>query len=117
MKYALLIYSDESTAVAPGSPESEEMMQRYFSFTQDINNEGVNKGGEALNGVDTATTVRIRGGELQVTDGPFAETKEQLGGFYLVETDNLDQAINVASRIPGAETGSVEVRTVFDFEA
>jgi hypothetical protein len=117
MKYALLIYDDESAAVAPGTPESEEIMQRYFSLTEDIKNEGVNHGGEALNSVDTATTVRIRGGELQVTDGPFAETKEQLGGFFLVETDNLDQAINIASRIPGAETGSVEVRPVFDFEA
>lgn len=117
MKYALLIYDDESMAVAPGTPESEEIMQRYWSLTGDINNEGVNKGGEALNSVDTATTVRIRGGELQVTDGPFAETKEQLGGFYIVETDNLDQAINIASRIPGAETGSVEVRPVFEFEA
>ena len=115
MKYAALIYENESASPAEGSSEAEALFQRYWSFTQDISDEGVNDGGEALHPVDTATTVRLRGGDLQVTDGPFAETKEQLGGFYLIDVEDLDQAIQVASRIPAAETGSVELRPIFVF--
>lgn len=116
MKYALLIYEDESTQPAPDSPEGMEIFQRYFSFTEDINDEGINEGGEALYPVAAATTVRVRGGELSVTDGPFAETKESLGGFYLIDVEDLDKAVEVAARIPGAETGSVEIRPVVLFE-
>jgi hypothetical protein len=115
MQYAVLIYENESTAAQPGTPEADEVFQRYWSFTEDITAEGVNKGGEALHPTSEATTVRIRDGELQVTDGPFAETKEQLGGFYLIEADDLDQAISIAARIPASETGSVELRPVWDF--
>lgn len=115
MQYALLIYTDESLDPAPDSPEAAEIFQRYWSFTEDITNEGVNKGGEALHPVDTATTVRVRNGEIQLTDGPFAETKEQLGGFYIVEADDLDQAAAIAARIPGAEIGCVEVRPIWKF--
>ena len=115
MQYALLIYDNESAAPEPGSPEADEIFQRYMSFTQDITTEGVNKGGEALYPIDSATTVRIRNGELQVTDGPFAETKEQLGGFYLIDVEDLDQAISIAARIPASESGSVELRPVWDF--
>ncbi|MGI9667172.1 MAG: YciI family protein [Acidimicrobiia bacterium] len=113
MKYALLIYDIEDAAPDEGTPEAMEIYQEYFSFTEDITNEGINEGGEALNRVDTATTVRVRDGELAVTDGPFAETKEQLGGFYLIDVDDLDQAINAASRIPAAKTGSIEVRPLW----
>ncbi len=115
MQYALLIYDNEAEAAQPGTPEADDIFQRYMSFTQDITAEGVNKGGEALHPVSAATTVRIRNDELQVTDGPFAETKEQLGGFYLIEADDLDQAISIAARIPAAESGSVELRPVWDF--
>ena len=115
MKYALLIYRDEALREDPGTPEFDEMMQGYYKFTEDITTEGVNRGGEALHNVDMATTVTVRNGERAVTDGPFAETKEQLGGFYLVEVDDLDAAIDVAARIPGANTGRIEVRPLVDF--
>ncbi|MCB1247173.1 MAG: YciI family protein [Acidimicrobiia bacterium] len=115
MQYALLIYDDESAAPAADSAEGQEIFQRYWSFTQDITNEGVNKGGEALHPIAAATTVRVKDGEIQLTDGPFAETKEQLGGFYLVEAESLDHAVSIAARIPAAESGSVEVRPVWDF--
>lgn len=115
MKYALLLYDDEEAAPVEGTPEAMEIFQAYYSFTEDITNEGVNRGGEALNLVDTATTVRVRDDELAVTDGPFAETKEQLGGFYLIEVDDLDTAISVAARIPAAKTGSVEIRPIWEF--
>jgi hypothetical protein len=116
MKYALLIYGDEARQPQEGSPEAAEVYQAYYSFTEDISKEGVNQGGEALHNSDTATSVRVRNGELSVTDGPFAETKEQLGGFYLIEVADLDAAIDVARRIPGALTGSIEVRPIFEFE-
>ena len=85
------------------------------SFTEDINTEGIALGGEALSPTDTATTVRIREGSVSYTDGPFAETKEQLGGFYLIDVEDLDAALAVAARIPGARTGSIEVRPVWVF--
>lgn len=116
MKYALLIYEDEAKIPEPGTDEANEIFQRYWSFTQDISSEGINLGGEALHAIDAATTVRLRDGELSVTDGPFAETKENLGGFYLIDVEDLDAAVAVAARIPGAETGSIEVRPVFVFE-
>ena len=116
MKYALLIYEDEAKLAEPGSPEADEEFQRYWSFTEDITAEGINLGGEALHGTDAATTVRIRDGELSVTDGPFAETKENLGGFYLIDVEDLDAAVAVAARIPGASKGSIEIRPVFTFE-
>lgn len=115
MQYAALIYDNEADAIQPGTPEFEGIMQRYTEFTDKVNAAGINKGGEALHSVEAATTVRVRGGELQVTDGPFAETKEQLGGFYLLETDDLDEAIKLAAEIPAAETGCVELRPVWDF--
>lgn len=112
MKYALLIYTNEAEHPADDSPEAMEVFQGYMSFTQDITNEGVNLGGEALTPAATATSVRVRDGEVQLTDGPFAETKEQLGGFYLVEATDLDHATEIASRIPGAKFGTIEVRPI-----
>ena len=115
MKYALLIYGDESHYPAPESAEGAAEMEAYYAFTEAINAEGINQGGEALRSVATSTTVRVRNDEVLATDGPFAETKEQLGGFYLVECDDLDQAIAAAARIPGAKHGSIEVRPVIEF--
>ena len=115
MKYALLIYGDESHYPAPESAEGAAEMEAYYAFTEAINAEGINQGGEALRSVATSTTVRVRNDEVLATDGPFAETKEQLGGFYLVECDDLDQAIAAAARIPGAKYGSIEVRPVIEF--
>ncbi|MEZ5174581.1 MAG: YciI family protein [Acidimicrobiia bacterium] len=115
VQYAALIYDDPTKAPDPESPEGAAIFQRYVELTEQISAEGVNKGGEALYGVDMATSIRIRGGELQITDGPFAETKEHLGGFYLIEADDLDHAIKIASRIPAVETGTVELRPVWDF--
>ncbi len=112
MKYALLIYADESTAPAEDSPQMQELMRDYFAFSADYREQTL--GGDALLGVDTATTVRVRDGETIVTDGPFAETKEQLGGFYLLECDDLDQAIAAAAKIPDAKRGSIEVRPVWE---
>ena len=101
MKYLCLIYDDESTVgdhVARS--EAEAMMGEYFAFTEAIRKSGHYVAGEALQPVQTATTVRVRNGKLSTTDGPFAETKEQLGGFYLIEAKDLNDAIQVASRIP-----------------
>ncbi|HET7232039.1 MAG TPA: YciI family protein [Longimicrobium sp.] len=115
MKYLCLIYDDESTWATMPKAEADAMMGEYFAFTQGIRESGQYVAGEALQPVSTATTVRIRNGKLSTTDGPFAETKEQLGGFYLVEARDLNEAIQVAARIPSARIGSIEVRPVMDF--
>ena len=116
MKYALLIYGTEADNFAPGTPEAAELFEAYGKFTQEITADEVYLRGEALDSVDTATTVRVRNGEAITTDGPFAETKEQLGGFYLVEADDLDGAIALAERLPGSWVGSVEVRPIWQFD-
>ena len=112
MQYLCLIYGQESARAAMNADETGAYLNAYREFTQGIIESGEFKAGEALEGVATATTVRVRDGKTLVTDGPFAETKEQLGGFYLVECDNLDQAITVASKIPTARHGSIEVRPI-----
>jgi hypothetical protein len=95
----------------PGA-EVSSMMAEFGAFTQDIIASGHYKGGNRLDSVATATTVRIRDGKRSVTDGPFAETKEQLGGYYLIEAADLDEAIALAARIPGARVGSIEIRPI-----
>lgn len=115
MKYLCLIYDDEKTINQMSKTENDAFMGEYFSFTNDIQKSGHYDAGEALQPVATATTVRIRKGELSITDGPFAETKEQLGGFYLIKATDLNEAIQIASRIPSVRTGSIEVRPVVDF--
>jgi len=115
MKYLCLIYDDESTWATMPKPEADAMMGEYFAFTEGIRQGGQYVAGEALQPVSTATTVRVRNGTLSTTDGPFAETKEQLGGFYLIEARDLNEAIQVASKIPSARLGSIEVRPVVDF--
>ena len=117
MKYLCLIYSQEAQFATISKAEMEALMAEYFAFTESIKKSGHYIAGEALQPVHTATTVRMRNGKLSTTDGPFAETKEQLGGFYMIEARDLNDAIQVASRIPSARAGSVEVRPVEDFTA
>lgn len=115
MKYLLAIYENEKVWEGKSPAEVQGIMGEYFGFTESIKASGSYVAGEALKSIATATTVRIRDGKVLTTDGPFAETKEQLGGFYLVEAKDIDEAIAMAARIPGAKTGSVEVRPVVDF--
>ena len=115
MRYLCLIYDDEARINEMPSDESDAFMGEYFAFTDGIRQSGQYVAGEALHPVSTATTVRIRNGKVSTTDGPFAETREQLGGFYLIEARDLDEAIQVAAKIPSARTGSIEVRPVVDF--
>jgi len=114
MQYALLIYTDEKRDSKASQQEQDAVMDAYNAFGERFKAKIV--GGEALHPTSAATTVRVREGKTLNTDGPFAETKEQLGGFYLVNCDNLDEAIAVAANIPGAAYGSIEVRPVMVFE-
>ncbi len=116
MKYLCLIYDAESKMESMSKEESDAFMGEYFQFTSEVRASGHYVAGDALHPVAAATTVRIRGGKLSTTDGPFAETKEQLGGYYLIEARDLNDAIQVAGRIPSARTGSVEVRPIMVFE-
>ena len=110
MQYLLLIYSNESDP-PPGGPEA--FMAEYGAFTQGIVQSGAFKAADRLQPTSTATTVRVRDGKTLITDGPFAETREQLGGYYLVEAKDLDEANAIAAKIPSARFGSVEVRPIF----
>jgi hypothetical protein len=113
MQYLLLIYGPEPDEATP--PEAiAAMMAQYGAFTQEVRDRGAFIAAEALQPVATATTVRIRDGQTITTDGPFAETKEALGGFYLIDARDLDEAIELAAKIPGAREGSIEVRPVWD---
>ena len=115
MRYVLTIYGDESADFTP--EQGAQMMAAYNAFTEEVKAAGAFVGGEGLQPTATATTVRVRDGEPLLTDGPFAETREQLGGYYLLDCKDLDEAIAWAARIPGAQQGSVEVRPVMDYEA
>ena len=112
MKYLCLIYDEEAKMATMSEADANAFMGEYFAFTEGIKKSGHYVGGEALKPVNTATTVRMRNGKMSTTDGPFAETKEQLGGYYLIEARDLNDALQVASRIPSARTGSVEVRPI-----
>ena len=116
MQYLLLIYSNESDEPRPGTPEGDAHLNAYNRFTGELQEKKLMAGANALDSVSTATTVRVRDGKTQTTDGPFAETKEQLGGYYLIECKNLDEAVACAARIPSAKFGSVEVRPVVVFD-
>jgi hypothetical protein len=113
MQYALLIYGQEPTADVP-EDQMAAQFGAYETFTTFLRDRGAMKAGEALEPTSTATTVRVVDGKTLTTDGPFAETKEALGGFYLVEATDLDEAIRFAAMIPGATRGSIEIRPVFD---
>jgi len=112
MQYLLLIYDNEKIWDGMPKAESEKLFGEYMSFTADIKKSGHFVGGDALQPVHTATSVRIRDGKLTTTDGPFAETREQLGGYYLVNAENLDEAIKIAAKIPSARFGTIEIRPV-----
>jgi hypothetical protein len=113
MEYLLLIYDAQKRWEVMGKPESDAEMAEYGTFGQEF--AGTIKGGNALQPTSAATTVRMRDGKRLTTDGPFAETKEQLGGYYLIEAPDLDKAIAIASKIPAARTGSIEVRPIMTF--
>jgi len=112
MQYMLLIYENEAELAARRAEDTQRLWAAYGEFTKSIVASGHFKAGDALQSVTTATTVRVRDGKQVVTDGPFAETREQLGGYYLVEAKDLDEARAIAARIPGAAYGSIEVRPV-----
>ena len=114
MQYLLLIYNAESNWNTLGEAEGAKMLQEFGAFTQSIISSGNYKGGNRLHDVAKATTVRVRNGKTLTTDGPFAETKEQLGGYYLIDAADLDEATAIAARIPGARMGSIVVRPVWE---
>ena len=116
MKYLCLIYDEEKKLEAMGKAEFDALMGEYFAFTKAIRASGHYLGGNDLQPVRNATTIRIRNGQTSTTDGPFAETKEQLGGYYLVEAKDMDEALKIAERIPSARYGSIEVRPVVVWE-
>ena len=116
MKYILLIYGDEAAGANMSEAEQKAQYDDYFGYTTALRDSGAYVGGEALREVKSATTVRVRNGKTTTTDGPFAETKEQLGGYYMVDCNNLDEAIEWAAKLPGARNGSIEVRPVVVFE-
>ena len=115
MRYVCLIYDSEQLLADMPADESEKFMNEYFAFTKGIQDSGNHVAGEALQPVSTATTLRHRNGKLSTTDGPFSETKEQLGGFYLIEARDLNEALQIAARIPSVRTGTIEVRPCVDF--
>ena len=116
MEYMLLIYHHEETAKQRPEAEKQRIFQEFAAFTQDIMKSGKRKAGGPLEFTKTAATVRVRDGKTMVTDGPFAETKEQLGGYVLIEAKDLDEAISIAARIPSSKYGSTEVRPVMKID-
>ena len=115
MRYALLIYTDEKEYAQMSKEDMDSLMSAYWGFGEQHKDKIA--GGDALQPIETATSVRVRDGKSVASDGPFAETKEQLGGFYLVNAENLDEAVEIASRIPDAVRGTIEVRPVMEFDA
>lgn len=110
MRYILLIY--DCNRPEPDDPRFEEALARVNAYTEELDRRGVFRGGDPLHPVTTATTVRVRGGDTLITDGPYAETHEELGGYYIVDCDGLDEALELAALCPMAEVGSVEVRPI-----
>jgi hypothetical protein len=114
MEYLALIYADENGRESVSEEDMKKMYAAYTAFGEEAQKRGAMRGGNELQPTATATTVRVRNGETMVTDGPFAETKETLGGYYLLECDSLDDAVDLAAKIPGAQHGSIEVRPVVE---
>ena len=117
MQYLLLIYDPEKAWAEMPEAERNKLFTEYMTFTNDIKASGHYRAGDALQPTHTATTVRVRDGKTSTTDGPFAETREQLGGYYLVEAKDLDEATRIAARIPSAKIGSIEVRPIMVFDS
>jgi len=115
MQYLMLIYENEAEAAKQAEADGARMMEEYRAFTQSIIKSGNFKAGDALQPTSTATTVRVKNGKTITTDGPFAETREQLAGYYLIDAANLDEAIGIAARVPSARSGSIELRPVLMF--
>lgn len=116
MKYMLLIYADESAMPPPAKAEANEMMPAYFAYTEAMMKAGILVGGDRLAPTATATTVRSPNGKTKVMNGPYAETREQLGGYYLIDVPDLDAALAWAARCPGAASGVIEVRPLVDMQ-
>ncbi len=116
MQYLCLIYEDEKEWLKLPPAETQKIIGEYNAYTESVKRSGNYLGGNGLEPTHTATTVRLRKGKLATTDGPFAETKEQLGGYYLLKARDLNEAIQLASRIPGARFGSIEVRPVMEMQ-
>jgi hypothetical protein len=114
MRYLLLICGDWENAPAPTPAEAEATMTAHMTWGKEMGERGVLQGGERLRPTTDATTVRVRDGEVLTSDGPFAETKEQIGGYYVVDCKDLDEAIEIASKLPEAPTGSIEVRPIWE---
>jgi hypothetical protein len=110
MRYALLICTDENDL----STQGEDLLPQYGAWSDEMGKRGVLQGGERLRPTATATTVQVRDNQVLTSDGPFAETKEQLGGFFLVDCGDLDEAIEIASKLPGARHGTIEVRPIWE---
>jgi len=116
MRYAMLIYGDESAAENASPEDQQAVVDAYYAYDREVREKGLWSAGKALLPTTTATTVRVQGGETLTSDGPFAETKEQLGGFYILDCKDLDEAIEYAAKIPGAAFGgSIEVRPIMEF--
>jgi hypothetical protein len=115
MQYLLLIYDPEKAWATMADAERSQIHAEYLTLTQDLKAAGQFRAGDALQSTHTATTVRVRDGKIATTDGPFAETREQLGGYYMVEAKDLDEATKIAARIPSARFGSIEIRPVMTF--
>jgi hypothetical protein len=114
MRYAMLICVDEKWMASLDDTEEAAILAGYGQFMEEMNERGVLQGGERLRPTSDATTVRVRDGETLTTDGPFAETKEQVGGYFIVDCKDLDEAIEIAARIPSAAHGTIEVRPIWD---
>ena len=113
MEYMLLIVDNETQQTGPGAPGFDEIMAGYTAFGEKVEKLGIFRSAGRLQATSSATTVRVRDGKTTTTDGPFAETKEQLGGYYLLDCKDLDQALELAAEIPAAKTGCIEVRPLF----
>ena len=116
MQYLLLIYDREADWQGRVPQQDEAYMAEFRSFTRSIIASGEFKGGDALQSADTATSVRIRDGQVLLTDGPFAETREQLGGYYLIEAKDMEEAIAIGARVPVSKVGSLEVRPIMQMD-
>ena len=114
MRYIFLIYENEALMATRSEEEQQAVFSKYMAFSEKVRADGVFEAGDPLVGTSTATTVRLRKGQTMNTDGPFAETKEQLGGYYILDCKDLDQALTYASQIPAAEDGSIEVRPIME---
>lgn len=116
MKYMLLIYNDPDQQPAFGTPEFEKMIAGYFAANEKMKSDGVLMSGEGLQGVETATSLRRKAGKVETMDGPFAETREHLGGYYVIDAPDLDAALGYAALIPSADFGTIEVRPLMDYK-